>query len=136
MEALISVLIVDNNDVTRSRIARSLLRRFSHALVQQCSERSIAALAARMPGLSVIVVTSADGSASEIELLRELREAAKDVPIVILSADLPLEVARVAGASYLFAPQAWIKIHDAVATIVRLGVRHTHAEEVELLAAH
>ena len=130
MRGPFSLLIVDENELTRSLVVRALMRRFPHALVQQCAHEDVGCFAAHNAGLHVIVAGSAVGAESSLHLVRNLRAANAETPIVLLAHDIDSEAAHGAGATHLIEPENWIRVPDVIAAIDRWPVHLEAADQL------
>ena len=107
-------LIIDDNADSRTFLTKTLLRKFPDAIVQECQNGDTAVAAVRSERLSAVVAHRTfeyDGAT----LIRLLREAGPDVPLVMVSGYNRRDAAREAGADAFMNYDAWLTIGTVVA---------------------
>lgn len=110
-------LVVDNNADSRFLLVKTLLRKFPRASIHETDEAGKATALARQGSLDALVVhraTEMDG----ISLVRELREAAPQIPIVMVSGVDRSQEAIAAGANTFLNYDAWLRIGTVVAELL------------------
>jgi CheY-like chemotaxis protein len=110
-------LLVDDSPDGRYLISKTLLRKFPRATIVECrtAETAFAALARETPSL---IVTHRTYEFSGIELLRELRQRAPGVLILMTSGIDRREHALEAGADAFYTYEEWLMVGNHVARLL------------------
>src|SRR3954451_5846037 len=102
-------LVIDDNGDGRALLAKTILRKFPAAIVQECQNAASAVSIAGRDGLDAIVVHrlwDMDGAT----LIRTLRHINQDVPIIAVSGIDRAQEAIAAGASRFVLYDEWLRI--------------------------
>lgn len=110
-------LLVDDSPDGRYLISKTLLRKFPRATIVECrtAETAFAAIAREMPSL---IVTHRTYEFTGIELLRELRQRAPGVLILMTSGIDRREHALEAGADAFYTYEEWLMVGSHVAQLL------------------
>ena len=110
-------LIVDDSPDGRYLISKTLLRKFPRATIVECrtAETAFAAIAREMPSL---IVTHRTYEFTGIDLLRELRQRAPGVLILMTSGIDRREHALEAGADAFYTYDEWLMVGNHVARLL------------------
>jgi CheY-like chemotaxis protein len=119
-------LLVDDVDDNRYLLAKTLLRKFPDCTCIECRTAATALTAARTEGLTVIVVHRTD-DLSGPELIRRLRAAGVEAPIVMVSGRPDCPEALVAGATTFLHYDAWLRIGVVVEEVLGRAPKSTEA---------
>src|SRR5581483_800821 len=106
-------LIVDDNADSRFLLAKTLLRKFPQAILQECQDGEAALAIVQAGQVDALVVHRAAGI-DGITLVRELRQANAAVPIVMVSGIDRTKEALAAGASRFLHYDEWLRIGTSV----------------------
>lgn len=112
-------LLVDENPDGRSLLARTLHRKFVHALTVECIDSQAALEAAADTKLDVIIVHKAD-DVTGLELIRLLRQVNPKVPILAVSGYDRTQEALAAGATRFLNYDRWLLVGSVVAEMLGL----------------
>jgi DNA-binding NtrC family response regulator len=118
MSSLRKFLVVDDVPENRFLLAKTLLRKFPGAIVQECEETVTAVAAARDDRLTAVVVHRAIDS-DGLSLTAAIRGANPTVPIIIVSGQESCPGAIQAGANAFLNFEAWLRIGTVVADILQ-----------------
>jgi DNA-binding response OmpR family regulator len=121
-------LIVDDNADSRFLLVKTLLRKFPQAILQETQDGASAVAIARADTLDALVVHRA-AEVDGLTLVRMLREANSQVPIVMVSGLDRTKSAIEAGATTFLSYDAWLRIGTVVSEL--LASREATAPEVE-----
>ena len=110
-------LIIDDNADSRFLLAKTLMRKFPATLVIECADTGTALAAAENEGPAAIIVHRT-GETSGLELIPQLREANRSVPIVMVSGIDRTPEALAAGATYFLNYDEWLRIGTVVAGLL------------------
>jgi DNA-binding NtrC family response regulator len=113
-------LVIDENADSRFLLVKTLLRKFPHALLQECHDFQTAVSTARTDHLTAIVAHrtyDCDG----ISLVAALREANGVVPIVMVSGIDRTPQALAAGATAFLNYDEWLRIGTVVGDAIDRG---------------
>jgi CheY-like chemotaxis protein len=113
-------LLVDDNADNRFLLAKTLIRKFPNALVQECQDSEPALQAARRPSLTAAIVHRA-ADVDGIELIEMLRKARPTVPILFVSGGDMRSKALEVGASAFLNYDAWLRVGAVVDDMLRTG---------------
>jgi CheY-like chemotaxis protein len=114
-------LLIDDNADNRFLLAKTLIRRYPNALVQECQDSEPAMVAARRHSLTAAVVHRA-ADVDGVEMLQLLRKARPTLPILFVSgADVRVQAFE-AGASAFLNYDAWLNVGVVVEDMLRTGV--------------
>jgi len=110
-------LLVDDSPDGRYLISKTLLRKFPRATIIECrtAESAFAALAKEMPSL---IVAHRTYEFNGIDLLRELRQRAPGVLILMTSGIDRRELALQAGADAFYTYDEWLMVGSHVAQLL------------------
>jgi DNA-binding NarL/FixJ family response regulator len=108
-------LVVDFQRESRFLLVKTLLRKFPGAVVRECEHAEEAVLLARTLDLAGIV-THRTFETRGAELVRQLRNVAPEVPIVMVSGRDRAKVAATAGATSFLHYDEWLRIGTVVET--------------------
>ena len=118
----LKILLLDTSDTGRARLVRTLLRKFPKAVVLECRDASTATKIAPSEGVDVAVVHCTWEMNCD-QIIREMRRVAADVPVLVLSAEVPGEN-RGGKVRYLDNEQ-WLLVGNTVAELVRQTAKPT-----------
>lgn len=121
MAAVPEFLLIDDNADNRFLLAKTLIRKYPNALVQECQDSEPAMVAARRPALTAAVVHRA-ADVDGIEMLEMLRRARPTLPILFVSGADVREKAFEAGASAFLNYDAWLRVGVVVEEMLRTSV--------------
>jgi CheY-like chemotaxis protein len=107
-------LVVDLNPEGTALLARTLSRRFPGAVIITCAEADDSIQKARTQKPDAIVVHRPLAITGE-EMVRQLRDAQPEVPIIMVSSAEKTESARNAGADGFLLYDAWLLLGGVVA---------------------
>jgi len=113
-------LIVDDNADSRFLLAKTLLRKFPQAILQECQDGEAALAIVQAGQVDALVVHRAAGI-DGITLVRELRQANAAVPIVMVSGIDRTKEALAAGASRFLHYDEWLRIGTSVDELLLPG---------------
>lgn len=106
-------LVVDFQRESRYLLVKTLMRKFPHATIHECEDAGQALQLARSLRLACIV-THRTFETGGIELVRELRDADPQVPIVMVSGRDRERAALKAGATSFLGYEEWLRIGTVV----------------------
>lgn len=128
MMPLPKFLVVDDIAENRYLLAKTLLRKFSGSLVQECEDSAPAIAAAQHDRLSAIIVhrgTDVDG----LTMIRMIRQVNPVVPIVMVSGRESCPGAIEAGATAFLNYDAWLRIGTVVEDTIRTEKGNAHVSK-------
>lgn len=114
-------LLVDDHADNRFLLAKTLIRKFPNALIQECQESEAALVAVRRPSVTAAIVHRA-ADVEGLELLQMLRQARPTVPILFVSGFDVRAQAFEAGASAFLNYDAWLRVGVVVEEMLRTGM--------------
>jgi CheY-like chemotaxis protein len=117
MNSMPKILIVDDVAENRFLLAKTLLRKFPRAVIQECENSAPAVAAALNDHLSAIVVHRA-ADLSGVSLVAKLRRAHPTIPIILVSGRESCPEGILAGATTFLNFEAWLRIGTVVAEIL------------------
>ncbi len=129
MTAMLKILIVDDVAENRFLLAKTLLRKFPRAIIQECENSEAGIAAAKNDHLSVAVVHRA-ADLDGVRLIAQMRRANATLPLIMVSGRETCPEATLAGANTFLNYEAWLRIgtvveevlHTAAATPESVGV--------------
>ena len=122
-------LIIDDNPDSRFLLVKTLLRKFPQAVLQETQDGESALTLTKAEGLDAVVVHRA-AEVDGLTLVRNLRQANRAVPIVMVSGIDRTKSAIEAGATTFLSYDAWLRIGTVVAEIILpKGAPSTSADE-------
>lgn len=110
-------LVIDDNADSRFLLVKTLMRKFPAAVVQECQRAETATELAQRKGLAAIV-THRTAELGGIALVRQLRLANPEVPIVMVSSIDRQEAALAAGADGFLLYDEWLRIGTVVGNLL------------------
>jgi DNA-binding response OmpR family regulator len=113
----LKLLILDENVDGRARLVRTLLRKFPKAVVLECRDAASAATMSGSECVDFVLVHRAwdmDGD----KVLRVIRKAAPDVPVLILSATRHMLDPKLGNVRFLDYDQ-WLLAGNVVEEMIR-----------------
>lgn len=110
-------LVIDDNSDSRFLLVKTLMRKFPTAVIQECQSAESAVLLAGRKDLDA-VVTHRSTELGGIALLRQLRAANADVPIVMVSSIDRRDAALATGANGFLLYDEWLRIGTVVAGLI------------------
>src|SRR4051812_39021646 len=113
MTPLPKFLVVDDIAENRYLLAKTLLRKFSGSLVQECEDSAPAIAAAQHDRLSAVIIhrgSDVDG----LTMIRMIRRVNPAVPIIMVSGRESCPGAIEAGATAFLTYDAWLRIGTVV----------------------
>ena len=114
-------LLVDDNADNRFLLAKTLIRKFPNALVQECQDSQPALVAVRRASLTAAIVHRA-GDMDGVPLVEMLRKVRPTLPILYVSgADLRSKAFE-AGATAFLNYDAWLRVGFVVDEMLRTGI--------------
>jgi CheY-like chemotaxis protein len=113
-------LIVDNNRDNRFLLTKTLLRRYPSATIHEHEDSEGALEVARRPLLTAAIIHRA-ADVDGISLIRMLREARPELPILAVSGFDRKEGSFAAGASAFMHYDAWLSLGRVVEELLRTG---------------
>lgn len=120
MAAIPEFLVVDDHADNRFLLAKTLLRKFPNALIQECQDSEPALVAARRPSLTAAVVHRA-ADVDGIPLIEMVRQARPTLPILYVSGLDQRKRALAAGASAFLNYDAWLRVGVVIEDLLRSG---------------
>lgn len=114
-------LVVDDNADNRFLLAKTLIRKFPNALVQECQDSEPALVAARRASLTAAIVHRA-GDVDGLSLIEMLRKARPALPILFVSGGDVRSKAFDTGATAFLDYDAWLRVGLVVEDMLRAGV--------------
>jgi CheY-like chemotaxis protein len=118
MTPLPKFLVVDDVAENRYLLAKTLLRKFSASLIQECEDSAPAIAAAQHDRLTAIIVhrsSDVDG----LSLIAMIRQVNPSVPIIMVSGRESCPGAIEAGATAFLNYDAWLRIGTVVEDTIR-----------------
>lgn len=116
----LTFLVVDYYNDSRFLLVKSLLRKFPQASILEAEEGESAIQMAAQPGLAAIV-THRTREYFGTELVKRLRQANGDVPIVMVSGIERTVPALAAGADRFLLYDEWLRIGTVVKEVLEQG---------------
>lgn len=110
-------LIVDDNGDSRTFLAKTLLRKYPAAVVQECQNSDTAILLVRTEPLSAVIAHRTFDYDGET-LIRLLRRVGPKIPLVMVSGNDKRLIAHEAGADAFMDFDAWLTIGTVVAEAI------------------
>ena len=110
-------LIVDDNPDSRFLLVKTLLRKFPQAVLQETQDGPSSITLVRSATLDAVVVHRA-AEIDGLTLVRLLRDANPNVPIVMVSGIDRSKTAIEAGATTFLNYDAWLRIGTVVAQLI------------------
>lgn len=110
-------LIVDDNADSRFLLVKTLVRKFPQAVIQECTDGDVAVALTKSEKLDALVVHRA-AEVDGLTLIRMLREARSDIPIVMVSGFDRSKQSIEAGATAFLSYDAWLRIGTVVADLL------------------
>lgn len=114
-------LLVDDNADNRFLLAKTLIRKFPSALLQECQDSAPALVAARRPALTAAILHRAS-DVDGIALIEMIRNARPTLPILFVSGGDMRAKAFEAGASAFLNYDAWLRVGACVEDMLRTGI--------------
>lgn len=120
MDKVPEFLVVDDNADNRFLLAKTLIRKFPTALLQECQDSQPALVAARRASLTAAIVHRAS-DVDGVTLIEMLRNARPTLPILFVSGgDMRAKACEV-GASAFLNYDAWLRVGSVVDDMLRTG---------------
>lgn len=110
-------LIIDDHAEGRFLISKTLLRKFPKSTIVECQSTEAAFRELETRNVSLII-THRTFEFEGIALLRELRERAPEVPMLMTSGIDRREAALAAGANAFLTYDEWLMVGNRVATLL------------------
>jgi CheY-like chemotaxis protein len=110
-------LVVDDNSDSRFLLVKTLLRKFPHAVIQECQDGDVAVELLKTENLDALVVHRA-AEIDGLTLIRMLRHANSAIPIVMVSGIDRSKESIAAGATCFLNYDAWLRIGSVVAELL------------------
>ncbi len=110
-------LIIDETPSDRTLLARTLLRRFPSALLQDTPDAKTALAWVKTRKLDAVIVHQA-ADADAVTLVRELRRTSPALPILLVSAADRAKEAAAAGANCFLPFDAWSRVGGVIADLL------------------
>lgn len=117
-------LVVDDNADSRFLLVKTLMRKFPRALLQECRSGEAALATANSDKLTAIVAHRGYEEAG-LPLVRRLRDAAPQVPIVMVSGVDRSQEALAAGADAFLHYDEWLRVGTVVAEAIEAKTRQS-----------
>jgi len=114
-------LLIDDNADNRFLLAKTLIRKYPNALVQECQDSEPALLAARRPSLTAIVVHRAS-DIDGLPLVEMLRKSRPTLPILFVSGADFRTAAFEMGATAFLHYDAWLRVGAVVEDMLRTAI--------------
>lgn len=117
MSSPVRFLVVDDNADSRFLLVKTLMRKFPNALLQECQSGEAAVATAASEKLAAVIAHRGfeeDG----VTLVRRLREANAEVPLVMVSGIDRTAAALAAGADAFLHYDEWLRIGTVVADTI------------------
>jgi CheY-like chemotaxis protein len=113
------LLIIDDNPDGRFLIAKTVMRKFQHAVILECQTADAAFTALAAGGIAA-VISHRTYDAEGTELIREIRQRDPHVPIIMMSAIDRHEDAIAAGANAFLTYDQWLLVGSTLSTLLRV----------------
>ena len=110
-------LIVDDNPDGRLLVAKTLLRKFPNGTITEC-QTAEAAFRVLMQRPVSLIISHRTFDLEGIALVREMRERAPDIPILMTSGIDRRDAALQAGADAFLTYDEWLMVGNRVAEIL------------------
>jgi CheY-like chemotaxis protein len=110
-------LIVDDNPDSRFLLVKTLLRKFPHAVIQECQDGDAAVDLVKSEVHDALVVHRA-AEVDGLTLIRMLRHVNQRIPIVMVSGIDRTKESLAAGATCFLSYEAWLRIGTVVAELL------------------
>ena len=117
MSAHYRFLVIDDNADSRFLVTKTLLKKFSNAILQECQECDAAILALKTDKPDVVIAHRA-ADADGLTLIRQLRAANAAVPILMVSGIDRSVAAAEAGATEFLNYDQWQRVGSVVANFL------------------
>lgn len=114
-------LLIDDNADNRFLLAKTLIRKFPNALVQECQDSEPALVAVRRASLTAAIVHRA-GDVDGFSLIEMLRKARPTLPILYVSGADRRSKAFEVGATAFLDYDAWLRVGAVVEDMLRTGM--------------
>lgn len=111
-------LIVDDNADSRFLLVKTLLRKFPHAVIQECQNADTAVQVAQKENPTAVVVHRASDM-DGLSLVQFVRRVNPTVPLVMVSGYDREAEARAAGATAFLNYDEWLRIGLLVGELLR-----------------
>lgn len=113
----LSFLVIDDNADGRFLLSKSLLRKFPRCLVLECIDAEMAVATLKSQPVSAVLAHRA-ADVDGLTLVKLLREASPQVPILFLSGIDRAESGKAAGATEFLNFDAWLMVGPVVARLL------------------
>jgi CheY-like chemotaxis protein len=113
-------LLVDDNADNRYLLAKTLIRKYPNALVQECQDSEPALVAVRRPSLTAAIIHRAS-DLDGVALIETVRKARPTLPILFVSGGDMRAKAFEVGASAFLNYDAWLRVGTIVEDMLRTG---------------
>ena len=110
-------LVVDDNSDSRFLLVKTLLRKFPSAQVRESQDSDAALALVKAAGLAAVVVHRA-ADVDGVSLVKMMRTAHAELPIVMVSGIDRSKAALAAGANAFLSYDAWLRIGSIVAELM------------------
>jgi DNA-binding NarL/FixJ family response regulator len=110
-------LVIDDNPDSRFLLVKTLLRKFSDAVIQECQSAESANAIARTQTFDAMIIHRSTEMAG-VALVRELRPIVPSVPIVMVSSIDRRAAAQAAGANAFLLYDEWLRVGTIVASLI------------------
>jgi two-component system invasion response regulator UvrY len=121
----IRVLLVDDHPVVRRGVAQIIVESYPHAVIRENCSSTDALGSARNDRWDLVILDLTLPDGSGLDVLKQIKKAQADVPVMILSVHPGEQFARrcaAAGASgYLTKDAAGVELTTAIARVIRGG---------------
>src|SRR5438309_812977 len=117
MQSFLKFLLVDDVPENRFLLAKTLLRKFPQALIQECQDSDPAIAAVKSEKLTAIVVHRAS-DIDGLTLIAMMRHVNPTVPIVMVSGRDSCPESSLAGATFFLNYDAWLRIGTVVEEVL------------------
>jgi ActR/RegA family two-component response regulator len=114
-------LLIDDNADNRFLLAKTLIRKYPNALVQECQDSTPAMVAARRSTLTAAVVHRAS-DVDGLPMVEMIRQARPTLPILFVSGGDARAKALEAGATAFLNYDAWLRVGVVMEEMLRPGV--------------
>lgn len=116
MPLLLHFIVVDFHTENRHLLARTLLRKYPEALIQECEDAAELCELVRHRVSAVIIHRTLDASATE--LVKRVRSLDATVPIVVVSSTDRRQAVMEAGATTFLLYDEWLRIGTVVEVLL------------------
>lgn len=112
------IVIAEDEEDVREFLWRAFSRYAPHAQISACPNGAVALELIRSRGADLLISDHRMPQMTGVELLRDIRSTDRDLPIVIISADVTVEMVAVeAGATvFMYKPLSMVQIRSIVET--------------------